>query len=53
MKSLSLAHWHLFFRSKGSRPAHFKELGMVDASPALTMKAMDRTAARDLFDNFM
>jgi len=31
---LKVDHWYLFFRSKGSRPAHFKELRTGDARAA-------------------
>ena len=36
----SVGHWYLFFRSKGFRPAHFKELRTGDARP-LRLTARD------------
>src|SRR5512136_2064049 len=39
-QTASVGHWCLFFRSKVSRPAHFKELRTGDARP-LRLTARD------------
>jgi len=45
-----VGNWYLFFRSKGSRPAHFKELRTGDARPLrLTARESAGTPPPSLF----